>query len=258
MWASVALPMNALAHDSLLLRDALRGLGAGDDLCARLVSFLAARHPGEQGRLYHDLEHSLEVADLTARCVGALRPPLSRGRRALLVLAAALHDIDPLRAPGTPPRVAATLEHLFSDPEALRLVGDFGAHFGFTRGQAATMILATDHDAEPDRLAVKRALFRAAARGAFPEEPEALEWGRALAYWDKTASYVASPERARRRVAALARELRAAAGGRGPSASALLAGSPRFLAALRRDPLFATLSVVDRARFDTAAARLAA
>jgi len=249
--------MNTLAHDGRVLQDALHALGAEPELCLRLSSFLSSHHPDASSRLYHNLEHSLEVAGLTARSVGALSPPLPPSRRALLVFAAALHDVDPGRVAGTPPRVEATLAGL-CERAALRLISDFGERWNFTRGQVAALILATAHDADPLRLSNQRALFRAAARGAFPDDPEALEWGRALAYWDKAATYVAAPELAHRRVVGLARELRAAAGGRGASDGELLAGTPRFLAALRRDPLFATLPLADRARFDATAASFAA
>jgi hypothetical protein len=248
--------MKTLAHDGRVLHDALLDLGAEPEFCSRLSSFLSSHHPGGASRLYHNLEHSLEVAGLTARCVGALMPPLPPSRRVLLVFAAALHDVDPSRVPGTPPRIEATLAGL-NERAALRLVADFGERWNFTRGQVAALILATAHDTDPQRLNEQRALFRAAARGAFPDDPEALEWGRALAYWDKAATYVAEPELARRRVVGLARELRAAAGGRGPSDAELLAGTPRFLAALRRDPLFGTLPLADRARFDATAASFA-
>ncbi|MFI5347660.1 MAG: hypothetical protein ACHQ51_14895 [Elusimicrobiota bacterium] len=237
------------------LSDSLRALGVPGDLTARLRRFLAARHPGEQDRIYHGLAHTYEVAALTARVVRE-RPDLSGGRRVLLILAAALHDVDPSRAPNTPARVAGTLAHLDADSEARTLLEDFGGLFRFTAAQLRALILATDYSADPRARRAMSAAFAAAAAAAFPEETEALEWGRMLGYLDRVASYLESDDLARRRVAGLARELRGGADrGSGPTDEEMLARSAEFLTALGNDPMFAQLPSQDRARFSVVAAR---
>lgn len=225
----------------------LEALGAPRALTTRLRLFLVERHPGNQERIYHGLAHSCEVAGLTARLLRSW-PRVPRGRKALLILAAALHDVDPRRKPGTPARVEATLEHLETDPEARALLEDFGARFDFTPAQVGALILATDYSPYPEEMKAKRAQFVRASRGVFGDDPWVPEWGRRLAYWDQISTYLDSTEKARRRVAGLARELRAAA--RKPLDMSEI--SERFLSGLRRDPLFEYLPLEDRRRFDAA------
>src|SRR5271170_699386 len=79
----------------------LRKLGVSTHLCARLTAFLKTRHPGDQERIYHGLAHTNEVALLTAKMLHRW-PKVPSDRKVLLVLSAALHDLDPDREPGTP------------------------------------------------------------------------------------------------------------------------------------------------------------
>jgi hypothetical protein len=237
------------------LWDALRALGVPGGLAARLRRFLAARHPGDQERIYHGLAHTYEVAALTARVVRP-RADIPGGRKVLLILAAALHDVDPAREPNTPPRVAGTLAHLETDPEARALLEDFGASFRFDAAQVKALIRATDYSADAGDLRVKNAAFAAAAAEAFPQEAGAVEWGRMLGYLDRIASYLDSDDQARRRVTGLARELRGGTDrGAGPTNEEMLSRSAGFLSALGADPLFALLPPGDRARFSIVAAR---
>jgi hypothetical protein len=227
----------------------LEALGAPRALTTRLRLFLISRHPGEQERIYHCLAHSCEVAGLTARLLRSW-PRVPRGRKVLLILSAAVHDVDPHRKPGTPARVAATIEHLENDPEARALLRDFGELFDFTPAQVCALILATDYSPFPEEMKAKRANFVRASQGVFGDDPWIPEWGRRLAYWDQISTYLDSTEKARRRVAGLARELRATK--RRPLGMSDISG--RFLAALRRDPLFEYLPLEDRRRFDAALA----
>ena len=230
----------------------LEALGMTRVLGARLRTFLADRHPGEQEKIYHGLAHSCEVADLTARMLGSW-PRVPKGRKILLVLAAALHDVDPHRPHGTPARVSATIDYLETDPEAAALLDDFGERFGFTPAQVRALILATDYSPFPEEMQAKREHFEQASRGVFGDDPWIPEWGRRLAYWDQISTYLDSVEKARRRVAGLARELRADA--RKPLGMSDI--SSKFLAGLRRDPLFEYLPAADRRRFDAALASFA-
>ena len=102
----------------------LRLLGIPARLCARLKAFLKARHPGNQERIYHGLAHTWEVSGLTARMLRSW-PGVPADRKVLLILAAAMHDLDPQRPPGTPARVRATLAYLHEDPAAAGLVAEF-------------------------------------------------------------------------------------------------------------------------------------
>lgn len=230
----------------------LEALGVPRGLTTRLRLFLVARHPGEQERIYHGLAHTCEVAGLTARLLRSW-PRVPRGRKVLLILAAALHDVDPQRRPGTPARVEATLAHLEDDPEARALLWEFGELFDFTSAQVCALILATDYSPFPEEMKAKRAHFVKASQGVFGDDPWIPEWGRRLAYWDQIASYLDSADKARRRVAGLARELRADK--RKPLGMSEI--SSRFLAGLRRDPLFEYLPLEDRRRFDAALASFA-
>lgn len=231
---------------------AMEDLGAPRALLARLRTFLAERHPGDQEKIYHGLAHTCEVAALTARLLGSW-PRVPRGRKALLILAAALHDVDPTRAAGTPARVDATLAHLENDPEARALLWEFGELFDFTPAQVCALILATDYSPFPEEMQAKRAQFVRASQGVFGDDPWIPEWGRRLAYWDQISTYLDSTEKARRRVAGLARELRTAS--RKPLAMSEI--SRKFLTGLRHDPLFDYLPADDRRRFDAALASFA-
>lgn len=232
-------------------------LGAPEELVVRLRAFLRARHP-EQPGLYHGLAHTEEVASLAARVLRG-RADLTDGEKGLIVVAAALHDVDPERAPGTPARVEATLAHLDRDAEARLLLDGFGRVFRFAPAQALALIRATDYSASPREQEAKDRAAALAARGAFPGEPRAEQWGRLLAYVDRAASYVGTPEEAERRVAGLARELRAARPRRAPAPTEeqVRAGTPRFLDALRGDPLFWVLPADARARFEEVRAAFA-
>jgi hypothetical protein len=234
--------------------DGLQALGASKTLAFRLKSFLRARHPGAQERIYHGYAHSCEVAGLTARMLTSW-PRVPDDRKVLLVLAAALHDVDPKRKPNTPPRVDSTLRYLRSDAQARRLLRDFDARFGVSPAQTAAMIMATDYSPRVGEMRRKRAAFARARRAAFGRDPWISEWGRRLAYWDQIATYLRPPEDARRRVAGLARELRSEYPDFRPG-EGMREMSRRFLAALRRDPLFRYLPAEDRRRFDAAAAEV--
>jgi hypothetical protein len=216
----------------------------------RLKAFLRARHPGRQDRIYHSLAHTYEVAGLTGQMLHKW-PNVPAGRKVLLILAAAMHDVDPHRKPGTPARVEATLEHLETDPEARRLLNDFAEKFGFTPDQVGTLVMATDYSARPKEKRQKLKAFLKANEASFGQDPWIPEWGRRLAYWDQIATYLhTTPAEARSRVAGLGRELRRARAFAGSRPEGGLRGlSHAFLSDLMRDDLFAYLAPADQARF---------
>ncbi len=228
-------------------------LGVPEGLRVRLYDFLSRRHPGDQNSIYHGLGHTREVANLTARILSGRDLPAEK--KILLILAAALHDVDPDRSENTPARVAATLEHLDKDDEARALLLDFGGGFGFTAAQVKALIMATDFDMDPAKLQAKQDAFAKAAAEAFPGEAGwALAWGKSLAFADQSSTYVGSVEDARKRVAGLAVEIRAqlqALGkGPGPTDEMMLAGSYKFLSVLKQNPLFALLPPEQSKNFD--------
>lgn len=228
-------------------------LGVPEGLRARLHDFLSRRHPGDQSSIYHGLGHTREVANLTARILSGKDLPAEK--KILLILAAALHDVDPDRADNTPARVASTLEHLDRDDEARALLLDFGGGFGFTAAQVKALIMATDFDMDPAKLQAKQDAFAKAAAEAFPGEPDwAVTWGKNLAFADQSSTYVGSLAEARKRVEGLAVEIRAqlqAIGkGPGPTDEMMLAGSFKFLSVLKQNPLFALLPPEERKNFD--------
>lgn len=243
---SAAAPAGPPAGPPYFIR-ALAGLGVPSALTARLEAFLAVRHPGDQDKIYHGLGHSHEVADLAARVLAGQGMPAER--KILMILSAALHDVDPDREANTPARVAATLEHLGADDEARGLLLDFGGRYGFTAAQVKALIMATDFDMDPAKLQAKQDAFALAAVEAFPNDPDwAVSWGKRLAFADQASTYTGSAADAVRRVRGLAVEIRGK--GAGPSDAVILAGTYKFLTVLRQNPLFALLPEEQRANFE--------
>lgn len=234
-------------------RGELAALGVPEALLDRLDAFLAVRHPGRADSVYHGLRHSVEVANLTGRVLRRV-DRLTPGRKILLILAAALHDVDPSRPHETPPLVAGTLEHLSTDHEARRLLEDFGDFGGFTPEQVHALIMATDFDDDRLERDAKWARFVRAAESSFEGAPWVFEWGRALSFFDRVATYIVTSDHAIGRVRGLAHELRRRRDGDGPSDADMLEGTREFLASLRREPAFTLLSPEDRSRFESVAA----
>jgi hypothetical protein len=225
----------------------LAKLGVPSSLTGRLQAFLATRHPGDQDKIYHGLGHSNEVADLTARIVANQELPAEK--KILLILSAALHDVDPDRAANTPARVSATMIHLDTDDEARALLVDYGSRYGFTAAQVKALIMATDFSMDPAAMAKIQTDFAAAAKEAFPAEPDwAQTWGKNLAFADQSATYVGSLDAARKRVEGLAVEIRGK--NAGPSNEIILAGTFKFLSVLKQNPLFSLLPDEQRRNFD--------
>jgi hypothetical protein len=216
----------------------LQKAGVQAETALALDLYHADRHPGEQDKVYHGRGHSQDVATLMAKV--AEGQGLASKQRALLVLAAALHDIDPERKAGTPARVSATVEYLSKDPATIRLLAAFQREHGFTTQQVAALIKFTDFNPDPAKLAALKEEAVKATEAAFSgEELEwALLWGPRLAFVDKVASYVGSVAAAELQVKNLAYEIRQgieAATGRpsaNPTDEAIRKGSYDFISQL--------------------------
>lgn len=203
----------------------------------RLAELLKTGHPGEQSQVYHGLSHSVRVANVA---LAVLDGPAGRGMspaaRNTLLVAAALHDYDPERAPGSPARVSATLEILDKDPKAAALMKELAAA-GVDLAQVKALIKYTDFHPDPAVRAQIRTDADALAAAAF-QGPDALAWaklwGPRLSFVDQSAMYVDSPAFARQAVVGLANELKA-------PADKVLAGTHNFLKPLIESPDFALL-----------------
>ncbi len=245
-------PATEIAGPPALFLVELQKLGVPEALTARLYQFLSNRHPGEQSLVYHGLGHSREVANLTASIVTGQNIPAEK--KILMILSAALHDVDPDREANSPARVSATLVHLDKNDEARALLVDFG-RYGFTAAQVKALIMATDFDPDPVKMKQIQENFAKAAAAAFPSEPEwALAWGKKLSFSDQISTYVSSIDMARDRVTGFAHEkrLEAAALGKGPGLTdaQMLAGTFKFLNFLKQNPNFALLTPDQRENFD--------
>lgn len=211
----------------------------------RLSELLREGHPGDQARVYHGLTHSVRVANVTA---ALLDGPATRGMapeaRNTLLVAAALHDYDPARAPGTPARVSATLEILDKDPKAAALMKEL-AGYGVDAARVKALIKYTDFHPDQAQRTKIREDADALAAAAFSGEDDlawAKLWGPRLAFVDQSAMYVDSPAFARQAVIGLANELKA-------PADKVLAGTHNFLKPLIESPDFALLPPALQANF---------
>lgn len=234
----------------------LTKLGVPIELATRLHNYQLSRHPGDQDKTYHGLTHSQDVPTLTAKVLEGQN--LSDDKKILLILAAALHDIDPERSAGTPARVSATLPYLAKDQESVSLLSEFEKRYGFTPAQVKALIKATDFDMNPERLRAIQEEFRRGAAAAFGEEAAwAQQWGANLAFIDKSASYVGSIESAERQWRNLAYEIRnaiEAATGKpalNPTDDSIRQGSHLFLKELKDSAQFALLPADLQAKLNT-------
>lgn len=211
----------------------------------RLAELLKGGHPGDQTQIYHGLSHSVRVANVA---LAVLDGPAGRGMspeaRNTLLVAAALHDYDPERAPGSPARVSATLEILDKDPKAAALMKELAAA-GVDLAQVKALIKYTDFHPDPAVRAQIRTDADSLAAAAF-KGADALAWaklwGPRLSFVDQSAMYVDSPAFARQAVVGLANELKA-------PADKVLAGTHNFLKPLIESPDFALLPPALQANF---------
>ncbi|HUS65170.1 MAG TPA: hypothetical protein VMZ28_11535 [Kofleriaceae bacterium] len=203
---------------------------------------LRLSHPGQSDRVYHGVEHSLDVrrfAHELARGRG-----LSEGKARFLSEVGLLHDWDPRRKPGTPARVGATLAALdadFAGREPL-VPGTHGSILRARFGWSA-------RDLEVAKALIQRTTFPFddAAAGVYEDRLRALDpadqrfvlqEGALLSeYADKASTYtMRSVERVRRATRGLASEINRQAG-------------RRVMTAARLDPASFLESIGARANF---------
>jgi hypothetical protein len=121
LWLLVALALAALT--SLGARTA-----RADEGIDRLpADVFRAGHPGRQDSVYHGVRHSLSVQSVVDELAKARA--LSDEERLFLRQVAILHDWDPDREPGTPPRVPSTLQALRDDFSGARPIAGLGGSF---------------------------------------------------------------------------------------------------------------------------------
>ncbi|MFH2202755.1 MAG: hypothetical protein ABIJ96_06555 [Elusimicrobiota bacterium] len=217
----------------------------------KLADILKTQHPGDQKKVYHGLLHSKRVADTMAGVLaGPAGSKLSRAEKALLLVAAALHDVDPRRTPGTPARVSATLEYLDTDPAARALFKDLGLG-DRGRGQLKALIKFTDFNPDQAAMAQIQQDAEQMAKTYFGEAL-AAKWttlGRLLAYADQTAMYLDSAAFADSAVKGLAHEFRTMARAATPTDDMVRKGTSGFLKPLLENPFFNLLPPNLRANF---------
>lgn len=228
----------------------LTSLGVPKSLAAELADYQASRHPGDQSKVYHGLGHSQDVPGVISQIIeNQPADAMTQREKIMLILAAALHDIDPLRGQETPARVSATLTYLESDPASQKLLAEFERRYGITTPEVEALIKATDFNADAAMQKKIQEDFAERVKQAFPADQQewAMTWGRRLAFADKSATYIGSVEAADRQVVNLANEVRhavEAATGKPtlvPADATMLTGSKAFLSILRSNPDYAIL-----------------
>ncbi|MFH2203866.1 MAG: HD domain-containing protein [Elusimicrobiota bacterium] len=240
----------------------LMGYGVGRVPLTRLLNIMKVTHPGSQKNIYHNASHSVRVPNTLAAIIdspagAALK--LTPAEKALLLVAGALHDIDPQRAPNTPARVTATLRNIDKDPDIGALLAQLGlGERG--RGQLKTLIKFTDFSLNKDEMAKMQNEAEAMARTHFGADlaPKWIALGRLLAYTDQTAMYLDTGDFAERAVRGLANELRTAAKSENPTDEMILDGTAGFLKPLMDNAHFALLPSDLQANFRDVYRRFAA
>ncbi len=253
------LPPPSSPEDRPYFLHALVKLGAPQSVTEYLWSYLQQRHPGDQGKIYHSLRHSVEVAGMMTAMIEASGDALPARAKAALIVAAALHDVDPLRTPGTAPKVSETLRYLESDHPSQLMLWSVETAFGISRQQVLALIESTDFNPDAAAMAKLEEKAQASAAKAFDtgDQAWAQTWRLRLRLADKIASYVGSREYARRQALGLANEIRngiAAATGKPaaqPTDEAILQGTPGFLAALKSDAHYGAVPADLRTSFES-------
>jgi hypothetical protein len=196
-----------------------------------LNSFLEANHPGEgeQEQIYHNLDHSLEVASLV---LDIISQRLFNNKWIVLGCVASLfHDIDPERQPHTPPMVERTIQYLENNLDAQAIINYLCSVFGFTPKQIYTLILATDYSPDPEERDNKWIKFRNECVIHFDEGDVymAQYLGKILAYADKSATYIQPIDVVVKRIKGLALELRTVNDSNNPTNEQMFKGTVVFI-----------------------------
>src|SRR5688572_7266300 len=189
---------------------ALEKLGASMSLVSKLENYVASpgRHPGAQNEVYHGLHHTYDVAAVVARLLEhPSAKTLTREQKALILLSAVFHDIDPKRKPGDPASVARTFDLLSGDLETLSVLEDIQKELGVTGPQLKAMIKGTDFSPRQEVRDAIAADSERLLKDQFGGAEWAKTWSQHIANGDKLASYVADGAYADRLVRGLANEL---------------------------------------------------
>lgn len=211
-------------------------MGVESKMMDYLLAFISFNHPGEQERIYHNLNHTLEVANLFLAIISQFG--LENKWKVLGFLAGLLHDLDPERVPNTPPSVERTIQFLDGNNEIKAIIDWFCENFGFTVGQLKTLILATDYDSNPEKRVDKWNIFVSECeihfQGEFFSTKDyqstnlGLFLGKILAYSDKLATYIQPINIVVNRVKGLALELRTLLNSDNPTEEYMLIGTGNF------------------------------
>lgn len=220
----------------------LSGMGVRSETINYLLSFISFNHPGEQEKIYHNLDHTLEVVKIFLGIISQFgfenKLIVYNKWKALGLLAGLLHDLDPERVPNTPPSVERTIQFLDGNNEIEAIIDWFCEKFGFTVGQLKTLILATDYDSNPEKRVNKWNRFvnecEIHFQGQFFSTKDnqvtnlGLFLGKILAYSDKLATYVQPIDIVVNRVKGLALELRTLLNSDNPTEECMLIGTGNF------------------------------
>jgi hypothetical protein len=226
---------------------ALEKMGVSMGLVGKLENYIAApgRHPGAQTEVFHGLHHTYDVAAVVARMLEhPSAKTLTREQKALILLSALFHDIDPTRKPGDAASVARTLDLLTSDPETAQVLDDVKAELGVTPAQMKAFIKATDYSPNKEVREANAAETQRLLKEQFGDAEWAQTWSKHVGNGDKLSSYLADPAYADRQVRGLANEF-------SMEALDLAKTSGAFIKPLRDTPSFALLPAELQANFDS-------
>lgn len=237
-----------MTPSQLLDTNKLSDLGVASELSNYLLAFVSVNHPGDQDQLYHNLNHTLEVANLFLGIISQFG--LANRWKVLGFLTCLLHDLDPDRTPNTPPSVERTIHFLYNNYEIKTIIKFFCENFEFTFDQIKTIILATDYDSDPEKRVNKcdkfvsecEIHFQGQFFPTFPTKDDqftnlGLFLGKILAYSDKLSTYIQSIDVVLQRIRGLAFELRTLNNSDSPTADELIKVTGGFM----KDELFKSI-----------------
>lgn len=231
------------------------GVELESEMMNYLLDFISFNHPGEQERIYHNLNHTLEVTTVFFDIVSPL--VLFNKWKVLGLLAGLLHDLDPERIPNTPPSVDRTIKFIDNNQEVKDIIDYFCKKFRFTFGQLKTLILATDYDSNPEKLEVKWNRFVSECEIHFRDEFFSTQdnqltnlgvvLGEILAYSDKLATYIQPINIVLTRVDGLDFELRTLNNSETPTKGELIRETGKFMSnELFESTVFMSIPVIYR------------
>lgn len=221
--------------------DVLEENGVSPRLVQELIELVKKNDKQSSGPSYHGLIHSARIANLAAASSKTEKcKALTQHERALIIIAAFLHDIDPHREDGTPARVWATFEWMDKDPEAHEFFVQLERENDIHLNQIKTLIKFTDFDVdEKKRLQILMDAKKMAALHFGKRHEFAETVGEALAFLDQVSMYIGSFNFAVQAVVGLANEFRRSiALTEEKKGNKIVITSPSDVAILSATPLF--------------------